>query len=87
MVVRLSALSAGRPLPPGRFQVLISVRGCGDLTAVVRLEGLGELKNLNDLIVNRTLGLPACSIVPQLTTLPRAPSRIHTGSMLFRVVY
>jgi hypothetical protein len=27
MAVRLSALRAGRPLPPGRFMVLISVRG------------------------------------------------------------
>jgi hypothetical protein len=27
MAVRLSALRSGRPLPPGRFLVLISVRG------------------------------------------------------------
>jgi hypothetical protein len=27
MTVRMSALRAGRPLPPGRFLVLISVRG------------------------------------------------------------
>jgi hypothetical protein len=27
MAVRLSALSAGHPLPPGRFLLLISVRG------------------------------------------------------------
>jgi hypothetical protein len=30
MAVRLSGLSAGRPLPPGRFLVLISVRGWVD---------------------------------------------------------
>jgi hypothetical protein len=39
MVVRLSALSADLPLPPGRFLVLISVRGCVDRRAIVRLEG------------------------------------------------
>jgi hypothetical protein len=39
----------------------------------VRLEGLGQLKISNDLIGNRTRDLPACSIVPQQTTLQRAP--------------
>jgi hypothetical protein len=43
MTVRLSAPRAGRPLPPGRFLVLISVRV--DPRAIVRLEGLGQLKN------------------------------------------
>jgi hypothetical protein len=35
----------------------------------VRLEGLGTLIKSNYLIGNRTLDLPACSIVPQRTTL------------------
>jgi hypothetical protein len=39
----------------------------------VRLEGLEQLKKTNDLIGNRTHDLPACSIVPQPTTVPRAP--------------
>jgi hypothetical protein len=38
----------------------------------VRLEGLGKLKKAND-IANQTRDLPVCSIVPQPTTLPRAP--------------
>jgi hypothetical protein len=69
----MSPLRADLPLPPARFVVLISVRGWVDLRATARLEGLGQLKKSNDLIRNRTRGLPACSIVPQPTTLPRAP--------------
>jgi hypothetical protein len=38
MAVR-SALRAGRPLPPGRFLVLISVKR---LRAIARLEGIGK---------------------------------------------
>jgi hypothetical protein len=73
MAVRLSALRAGRSLSPGRFLVLISVRGRVGLRAIVRLQALGQLKKTNDIIGNRTRYLPACSIVPQPTTLPRAP--------------
>jgi hypothetical protein len=46
MVVRLSASRASRPLLPVCFLVLISVRGWVDPRATVRLEGLGQMKNL-----------------------------------------
>jgi hypothetical protein len=55
------ALCAGRLLPPGTFLVLISVRGWVDPRDIVRLEGLGKLKN--------PVTSPACSIVPQPPTL------------------
>jgi hypothetical protein len=45
MAVRFSAPRAGRPLLPGRFLVLISIKGCVDPRAIVSLEGLGQLKN------------------------------------------
>jgi hypothetical protein len=41
----------------------------------VRLEGLGQLKKSNYLIGNLTRDLPDCTIVPQPTTLPRAPCK------------
>jgi hypothetical protein len=45
MAVRMSDLSTDHPIPPGRFLVLIPIRGCVDHKAIVRLEELGQLKN------------------------------------------
>jgi hypothetical protein len=45
MAVRLSALGVGRALHAGNILVLISVRGLVDPRAIVRLEGLRQMKN------------------------------------------
>jgi hypothetical protein len=79
MAARLSALRPGLFLPPGRFLVLIYVRDRVDPRAIVRLEGLGTLKKSTS-FRTRTSDLPACSIVPQPTTLPR---RVPVGLRIF----
>jgi hypothetical protein len=53
------------PFTPGRLVVLICVRGWTDSRASIRSI---------DLTGNRTRDFPSCSIVPQPTTLPRAPT-------------
>jgi hypothetical protein len=45
MAIKLTVMCAGRPLPPGKFFVLIFVSGSVDPKAIVQLEGLGKLKN------------------------------------------
>jgi hypothetical protein len=71
MTARLSALSAGRLLPPGRFLVLISVRGFSRTQghSAVGRNSLNEKSN--NLIGNWPRGLPACGIEPQPSILPR----------------
>jgi hypothetical protein len=61
----------------GRFLVRISFRSWVDTRAIMRLERLGQLKKIDDIIGNRTRDLPACSTVPRPNTLPRAPLSHH----------
>jgi hypothetical protein len=73
MAMRLSVLRAGRPFPPERFLVLIPVRGSVDPRAIVRLEGLGQLKHPVTASGIALATFRAYRIVPQPITLPRAP--------------
>jgi hypothetical protein len=75
MAVRLSALRTGSPLTTGIFLVLIFVRGRVDPRTIMWLEGRDKLKKKIHLIWTLTDDLPACSIVPQPFTPPRAPCK------------
>jgi hypothetical protein len=84
MAVTLSASSASRPLPPGRFLVLISVRGWVDPRAIVRLEGSGQLENvmIPSGIEPATFRLVAWILQP--TTLPHASVMVNYWDRMLR---
>jgi hypothetical protein len=75
MAVRLSALSPGCPFLPGIFLVLISARGWIDPQGHSAGGRIRSIEKYNYLIGARTRDLLACSIVPQVTTLPRVSMR------------
>jgi hypothetical protein len=81
MAVKLSALRAGRPLLQENswYSFLLEAgRPLGHRAA----GGIRQINKSNDLIGNRTRDLPACSVVPQLTTLPSAPQIRYTVEKL-----
>jgi hypothetical protein len=55
MAVRLSALLAGRALLPMKIPFTPFCQGLSKSQGLVRLEGLGTLKNFGDLIETRTV--------------------------------
>jgi hypothetical protein len=82
MAVRLSALGADRPLTPGRFLVLISVKGWVDHRAIVR--SIGKKIQLTG---TRTRDLADCSILPKKNyvfffIIWKVGGGVHTGSTL-----
>jgi hypothetical protein len=77
MAVRLSAPRPGRPLPPRKipgthFRQMLSGPQGHNSAGTIR-----PIEKPNDLIGIRTRDLPACSVVPQQATLPRAPYLIY----------
>jgi hypothetical protein len=76
MAVR-PALRAGRPLPPGRFLVLISDKSRVDPQGHSAGGRIRSTEKSNDLR-SRTRDLPVCSTVPQQTKLWRASPTCYT---------
>jgi hypothetical protein len=74
MAVR-SALRSGCTLPPRK---ILGTHFCWQLSQLQGHRSAGRIRSIekcNDSIDNRTCELPACSVMPQLTMLPRALSR------------
>jgi hypothetical protein len=46
-----------------------------------------KLKKINDIIGTRTSYLLACSITPQPSTLPRAPTQIYSRQNIYQFAY
>jgi hypothetical protein len=85
MAVRLSSSRAGRPLPPRKIS---STNFCQRLSRNQGLSAAGRIRSIeksNNLIGIRTRDLSACRIVPQPTTLPRAPNAKDVHEEMFPV--
>jgi hypothetical protein len=64
----VSLLRWQKCFPPGRLLIHISVGSSVEPKAIVLLEELGKLKQIINLIGNRTCDLPACKVVAEPTT-------------------
>jgi hypothetical protein len=83
--VRLSALRAGRGLTPRKISCYsFLLKGWVNLKLMVRLERLGKLKRLVDLVGAETRDLPACSIAPQPSTLRRVVLKVSLSTCFKR---
>jgi hypothetical protein len=67
MAVRLSALRARRPLPLSNTQILLDAESTQGHSVAGRIRSIEKFHRIGSL----NHDLPACSIVPQSTTLPR----------------
>jgi hypothetical protein len=67
-----SALCSSRILPPGKFLAIVSLRSSVDRRAIVASGKIRSFEKFGDFFGNRTY-YPACSVVPQPTTLPLPP--------------
>jgi hypothetical protein len=84
-MVRLSALHAGHSLPPGRFLVLIYVRGQVNPHGHSVAGRIRSIEKSIGHIGNATRDLPVCSTVFQPTMLPHAPGRRLLDKILYEV--
>jgi hypothetical protein len=72
--------------PPIYFLVLISVRGWSRPQGIVQLEESGKLKKFNELCGTRNINLPACSIMPQPTTLLCIPWQTKINVVIIIII-
>jgi hypothetical protein len=71
---KVVSLTCRPPITPQEDSWYSFLLGWVNPRPIMQLEGLGNLKNSDDLIRNRTRDLPACSIVTQPNMLPCAPN-------------
>ena len=85
-VVRLSGLSTGLLFSPGDT---LDTHFCYRLSQSQGHSAAGRImamKNSSDTTGNGTCDIPACSIVPQSTALPRAPLKYSRTPLIHTLV-
>jgi hypothetical protein len=75
MAVRLSAFTRRQPFTPQEYSWYSFLLEAEWPQGHSAAGSIRSIEKSNDLIGNRTRDLPACSVVPQPTTLPPAPLR------------